>query len=102
MDFITYLPIVGGYDLVLVMVDRFTKMARFALLVPKPSPERKRLIGSSKTWFDYMDSQKISLLIEDHNLFLIFGGASCKLLVVLLICLPPIIHKPMDQQSRAG
>ena len=30
MDFITDLPLVGGYDLVFVMVDRFTKMAHFA------------------------------------------------------------------------
>ena len=30
MDFITDLPLVHGYDTVLVMVDRFTKMAHFA------------------------------------------------------------------------
>ena len=30
MDFITDLPLVGGYDLVFVMVDHFTKMAHFA------------------------------------------------------------------------
>ena len=30
MDFITNLPLVHGYDAVLVMVDRFTKMAHFA------------------------------------------------------------------------
>ena len=30
LDFITDLPLVHGYDAVLVMVDRFTKMAHFA------------------------------------------------------------------------
>ena len=29
MDFITDLPMVGGYDTVLVIVDRFSKMAHF-------------------------------------------------------------------------
>ena len=29
MDFITDLPLVGGYDTVLVIVDRFSKMAHF-------------------------------------------------------------------------
>jgi hypothetical protein len=31
MDVITNLPVVGGYNLVLVMVDHFTKMTHFAL-----------------------------------------------------------------------
>ena len=30
MDFITDLPLVHGYDAMLVMVDQFTKMAHFA------------------------------------------------------------------------
>ena len=29
MDFITDLPLVGGYDTVLVIVDQFSKMAQF-------------------------------------------------------------------------
>ena len=49
--------------------------------------------------FDYMDSQMISLLIKDHNLFPISGGAFCKASVVLCICFLPIIRKPMGKWS---
>ena len=56
MDFITDLPLVGGYDLVFVMVDHFTKMAHFA-------PCSRTITGEEKTYFffkmllDYMVSK---------------------------------------------
>jgi len=38
-DFITKLPLVQGYDLILVVVDRFTKMAHFIPTIEKTSAE---------------------------------------------------------------
>ena len=39
-DFITKLPLVQGYDSILVVVDRFTKMAHFIPTIEKTSAER--------------------------------------------------------------
>jgi hypothetical protein len=45
MDFIIDLLVVGGYDLVFVMVNRFTKMT-ISLFVPKSFEQRRQLICS--------------------------------------------------------
>jgi len=39
MDFITKLPLAQGYDSILVVVDRFTKMAYFVPTTKKTSAE---------------------------------------------------------------
>ena len=39
MDFITNLPLAQGYDLILAVVDRFTKMVHFILTTEKTSAE---------------------------------------------------------------
>jgi len=38
-DFITKLPLVQGYDSILVIVDRFTKIAHFIPTIEKTSAE---------------------------------------------------------------
>ena len=38
MDFITELPSVSGYDLIWVIVDRFSKMAHFDPLKSRTAP----------------------------------------------------------------
>ena len=38
-DFITKLPLAQGYDLILVVVDRFTRMAHFIPTTEKTSAE---------------------------------------------------------------
>ena len=39
VDFITKLPLVQGYDSILVIVDRFTKMVHFISTTEKTSAE---------------------------------------------------------------
>jgi len=67
-DFIMKLPLVQGYDAILVVVDRFTKMGHFI-------PTQKEL--AQKGWHDYLEIMfgnymvyQIALSqIEDHSLW---------------------------------
>jgi hypothetical protein len=53
MDFITSLPRAQGCDAIFVVVDRFTKQARFALTTMNMGAEHM-----AKVFFDYWISQK--------------------------------------------
>jgi hypothetical protein len=53
MDFITSLPRVQGCDAIFVVVDRFTKQARFAPTTMSMGAEH-----TAKLFFDYWISQK--------------------------------------------
>jgi hypothetical protein len=53
MDFITSLPKEQGYDAIFVVVDRFSKQARFAPTTMKMGAEH-----TAKLFFDYWISQK--------------------------------------------
>jgi hypothetical protein len=58
MDFITDLPIVGGYDSVLVMVDCFTKTAHFA-------PCAKTISEEETTNLFFKNMVRLHGLLED-------------------------------------
>jgi len=49
-DFITKLPLVQDYDLILVVVDRFTKMAHFMPITEKTSIERLARLFRDNIW----------------------------------------------------
>jgi len=50
VDFITKLPLVQGYDLILVVVDRFTKMAHFVFTTEKTSAEELAQLFRDNIW----------------------------------------------------
>jgi len=50
VDFITKLPLVQGYDSILVVVDRFTKMAHFILTTEKTSAEELAQLFRDNIW----------------------------------------------------
>ena len=50
VDFITKLPLVQGYDSILVVVDRFTKMAHFILTTEKTSAEELAQLFRDSIW----------------------------------------------------
>ena len=58
MDFITNLPLVGGYDSVFVMVVRITKMAHFV-------PCAKTITGEEKTDLFFKNVVRLHGLPDD-------------------------------------
>jgi len=50
VDFITKLPLAQGYDLILVVVDRFTKMAHFISTTEKTSAEGLSRLFRDNIW----------------------------------------------------
>ena len=49
-DFITKLPLAQGYDSILVVVDRFTKMAHFVPTIERMSTERLAQLFRDNIW----------------------------------------------------
>jgi len=49
-DFITKLPLVQGYDSILVVVDRFTKMVHFIPTTERTSAERLAWLFRDNIW----------------------------------------------------
>jgi len=49
-DFITKLPLAQGYDSILVVVDRFTKMAHFIFTMEKTSAEGLAQLFRDNIW----------------------------------------------------
>ena len=78
MDLITDLPLVNSYDSVLVVVDRFTKMAHF-------TPCSKTISGEGMAYLLLNNVvclhglPEMSSPIADPNLSLTFGNAYYKL-----------------------
>jgi len=50
VDFITKLPLVQGYDSILVIVDRFTKMVHFISTTEKTSAEGLAQLFRDNVW----------------------------------------------------
>jgi len=50
MDFITKLPLPQGYDAILVVVDRFTKMAHFVFITERTSIEGLARLFRDNIW----------------------------------------------------
>jgi len=49
-DFITKLPLAQGYDVILVVVDRFTKMGHFILTMERTSTEGLARLFRDNVW----------------------------------------------------
>ena len=65
-DFITKLPLAQGYDSILVVVDRLTKMVHFIPTTEKTLAEGLARLFRDNVWKLYGLS-KVSYQIGDHN-----------------------------------
>ena len=67
-DFITKLPLAQGYDTILVVYDRFSKMVYFIATTEKH--QQKNLQSCFKIIYgSYIDFQKASYQIEEYSLW---------------------------------
>ena len=66
-DFITKLPLAQGYDAVLVICDRFSKMAHFIATTEKTSAEGLASCFGT-TYRNYTGSRKASYRIRERSL----------------------------------
>ena len=98
MDFIIDLPPIHGYEVVLVMVDRFTKMAHFAPCAKTISAEETTDVFLSM-WCDFMGVR--NNITSDHipQFVSLFCDGSFRHLAQQSICPHPIILKPMAKLS---
>ena len=105
MDFITDLPRVGDHDTVLVIVDRFLKMAHF---VPcsKTISGRWQWTFFLQMSFDYTAYPRMSLLIEVLNLSPTYGADYYRHSGLMWICQPrntlKLMAKPKESTKSSN
>ena len=77
LDFITNLPDSKGFNAILTVVDRYTKMAHFLPCTKEITRKKQQKLLCVK-YFSIMVFPIVSSVIVDHNLSLNFGSISSK------------------------